>query len=73
MGLPLATTQFSQTLLPYRAEANFDLQPLGKILTLRGLELREVSWQKLSKDSAKISTWGSECVDGMHDVVARTH
>lgn len=54
-GIPLTTAQFSETLLPNRAELHFDFETLGKILTFRWLELSKVAREQLAENATEVT------------------
>lgn len=52
---PLTAGELGQARLPYRAQADFDLQALGDLLALERLQLAKVAWQELGKDVAEFA------------------
>lgn len=53
-GLPLATTEFGQALLPNAAKADFDFEALCQVLTLGRLQLSSVARQELRENLSEI-------------------
>lgn len=54
-GLPLASTQLCQALLPYFAQANLDFQPIGNLLALWRIQFRKASRKEIRKDLPKVA------------------
>jgi len=58
--IPLSTTQFCQTLLPYRSELNFDFQTSTDVTWLSVLKLCTVPRQQVPENFTKVPAEAGE-------------